>query len=740
MATMVVSAQTHTGTVELPFDFLAFSAMRCFTQAERCGTAPELYAAIARTLCNEPEIIALYGMGPFLDALLDASPELIGKVGAIIDPSASCASYRGIPLVAHWSSLPGNIHTVFICRLQTEIRWRLRRSMEPGLKVLCPGLLAQSPALVSPEAWVILGQHIYPACIPGLEIDDDLDLVLLDLPARNNFAFPLSMGYVHKALKKIAGLKFRTVDGDAILYHRYHIRRLFDLGEPVVLENGRTLDIDPWDWREECWMDPRLWSQLQALFADDIKELITNLIAARPRILAMTVHQRNEWITRLVARDVKAALPDTIILVGGHSCVSHTFGPKAFPEYDYMVIGEAESVIGPLLQLLLTGAQPKDLPGVVSRHDSPDRLFTPSIPPENLDEIGPPEYDWAPGFQLFRKFQGDTLPYMNLTRGCIWARCSFCSERFHFRTRSAERFVDELESYCKAGLTYVNFSESDFGGKTEILSAVADEILRRGLRIRMAGQLRINSNHDLPLLRKLVAAGIDCNYGIDGLTPHTLKLQRKGYSLDTALETLRNCKEAGIKVFVNLVVGVPGETDQDVDDTIQFILDNRHMIFEVFNISPFYLAHGNSYWDEPGKHGIRFLEDRETLYAKYFHGIPSHYWYSVDPFIDCAVRRKRAHKIFSVLRQSGVPVDEFAENNIMRPMFEGFQNPRDLLAEFPSLAYRNPGKDSTTALPRQFINYLQNRVMVKVSDLVLAVRETDLPILQGSGRIISIQP
>lgn len=737
---MVVSAQTHTGKVELPFDFLVFSAMRCFASAEKNGTSKELYKAIARTLCAEPGPVALYGMGPFLDTILDSNPELSGKVRAIIDPSASSVNHKGIPLVSHWRSLPQEIHTVFLCQLRTEPRWRLRNSMECGLKVLCPDLLAQSSELVPQEAWVVMGQNIYPASIPGMEISHDLDLVLLDLPARNNFAFPLSMGYVHKALKRIPGLKFQTMDADAILYHRFHIWRLFDLGEPVVLENGRPLDTDPWDWREECWMDPRLWGSLQALFASDINELITNLEAARPKILAMTVHQRNEWITRLVARRVKAALPETLILVGGHSCISNTFGPKAFPEYDYMVIGEAETVLGPLVRQLVNGLKPQDLPGIVSRYDSPGRIFRASCPPENLDEIGPPEYDWSQDYKLFRKYQGDTLPYMNLTRGCIWARCSFCSERFKFRTRSARAFVDELESYCQAGLHYFNFSESDFGGKTEVLAEVADEILRRGLKVQMGGQLRVNRGHDLPLLRKMVVAGIICNFGIDGLTPHTLKLQRKGYSIETVMDTLRNCKEAGINVFVNLVVGVPGETDQDVEETIQFVLDNRHMIFEVFNISPFYLAHGNSYWEKPENHGIRFFEEKETLYAKYFHGIPSHYWYSVDPYIDCTIRRKRAYKIFSVLRQSGIPVSTFAENNIMRPMLEGFQNPRDLMTEFPALAQDGPENTPPMGLPSQLMSHLQDRVMVRVADSFLAFREADLPTLQNAGGIISVHP
>lgn len=735
---MKVTFETLTGTADLFVDVFVFSALRCFAIAERQNTAMTLYESIASTILAEPGPVALYGVGPFLDGILAANRELSGKVSVIVDPKAAPGNYRGIPLISHWQSIPKDTCTIFLCELLTEPRWRLRSEIGTTLNVLCPDVLMQSPELIPQEAWVVHENSIYPMNIPSMVIRSDLDLLLLDLPARNGFAFPLSLGYVHKALKKIPGLNFQTMDADAILYHRFHIWRLFDFGESVVLENGRPLEIDPWDWREECWMDPRMWNSLLAMFTKDIDDLVTNLVTARPKILAMTVHQRNEWVARVVARRVKSALPDTQILAGGHSCVSHTFGPTAFPEFDYMVIGEAEGVLGDLVQQLVAGKRPKDLPGIISRDDLPGRVFTPACPPQNLDEIGSPEYDWVPDFAVFRRFKGDSTVNLNLTRGCIWGRCTFCSERFQFRTRSAKAFVDELEMFFQRGFTYFNFSESDFGGKAEVLDEVADEILRRGLKLMLSGQLRINTRHDVVFLKKIVAAGIECNFGIDALTPHTLKLQRKGYTIETVKECLNNCKKAGIRVLLNLVVGVPGETEQDVDDTIQFILDHRDMVSEVFNISPFYLAHGNIYWDEPEKHGIRFLDNQNTLYAKYFHGIPDRYWYSTGPYIDGAVRRKRAYRILTKMHESGIPVHPFAENNIMRPMFDGFLNFRDFSAEVPSLTLCGNEKAIVTEPQTQFLNRLHGRSLLKVQDVFWAIQAADIPALQTCTRVISI--
>ena len=439
---------------------------------------------------------------PFLDALLAVAPELHKKVNAIVDPAVTHGKYGDISVVAHWQSLPTSTGTIFLCELLTEPRSRLRHAMEhAAFTVLCPDILISHPELIPPEAWVIVRNSIYPMVVPEIEIRRELDVLLLNLPARNSFAMPLSFGYVHKELKRSA-VTYQTLDAETIFYHRFHIWRLFDLGEKVVLENGRVLAEDPWGWNEECWMDPRACNSLLSLFARDLHELVTKLVSARPKVLAMTVHQRNEWIARLVARHVKAALPQTQILVGGHSCVYPGFGPRAFPEYDYMVIGEAEPVLRPLLQQLAAGLKPRNLPGVVSRYDSPSHVFTPSRLSENLDEIGPPEYDWFPDLAIFRTCEGVLVPYVNLTRGCIWGRCSFCAETFPFRSRSAKSFVDELERFDQMGLHRFNFSESDFGGRPEILTEVADEILRRGLKISVNGQIRINKLHDAGVTEK----------------------------------------------------------------------------------------------------------------------------------------------------------------------------------------------------------------------------------------------
>ena len=673
---------TSTGEVDLAVERLMFSAFRCYTEAVTQPGPSLLWEDISNYLSDLPGTLALYKSNEdFFDRLIQAVPGLVNRVKMVITEAPEPANISGLPVTPVSMLQPGAVDNVFLCEAGTEKRWRIRRRLE-GLVplILCPDITPSVSKNVSLLSYVKQQACIYPLAVPEVRIEPDLDVLLLDLPGRNNFAPPLGFAYVHKTLKRTEGIRFQTFDADLVMYHRFHIRRIFDLGEEnLPLDTGRLLHLDPWEWFEECWLDSRLWPALRRLFSEDIDELVARVVEAKPKVLALSVHQRNEWSTREVARRVKEALPETMIVAGGHSCLFPAFAVKAFPEHDYIVIGEAEMVFGELVRKLARGERPIDLPGIVSRFDTLG-LTVEQVPVnQNLDEIGAPEYDWFPDFpNIYKNYFGRILPYTNLTRGCIWSRCTFCGERFRFRQRSANSFVDEIEHFAAMGITSFSFGDSDFGGRIEELRLVAEEIIRRGLKVTLGGQIRVNPRLDEDTLRLMVAAGITTNFGVDALTRNTLKLQRKGYSIDTLKAHLVKCANVGIKTSINLVVGTPGETEQDIGDTIQFVVDNRNTISDVFNISAFYLMMGSVYWDEPEKHGIIFYGDRAKIYDRHFYGVPDDLWCSVNPYIDSEVRTERCLRVFNTLHSLNIPVSSWATFNVNKRLKTRYTNVRDL--------------------------------------------------------------
>jgi len=200
-------------------------------------------------------------------------------------------------------------------------------------------------------------------------------------------------------------------------------------------------------------------------------------------------------------------------------------------------------------------------------------------------------------------------------------------------------------------------------GDPDALLAICDEIIRRKLSISLCGQLRIDKRSTREFFDHLRRAGCTAlRFGVDGWTDHTLRLQRKGYNMRIVEENLRNCHQAGIRVAVNLVLGVPGETDADVQEMIANFLKNRAQIDLVESVNTLILSAGSEYYREPDRHNIRFRGDRYEIFLKYPHAIPAELWYSVAPYIDHEVRAQRLKTICAALARAGIPMGDFAKN------------------------------------------------------------------------------
>src|SRR5438105_4258670 len=286
--------------------------------------------------------------------------------------------------------------------------------------------------------------------------------------------------------------------------------------------------------------------------------------------------------------------------------------------------------------------------------------------PHNLDQIEYPKYEWA-DLNVYRNYNDYQLTPIIASRGCRWSRCTFCAERFYWRIRTPENFVDELEWLVDKGCYLFMFNESDLGGMPERVMEICDEIIRRGLhrKVKLTGQLRVNKKQNKAFFEKLRAANfVALRFGIDAFSENTLRLQMKGYTVEMISQNLRDCWEAGIFTEVNWVIGVPGETEDDVNDGIDLILKNRKYIGRLANINPLILVNGGVYWIDPEAHNIKFREPKDQLYAKYPRALPADLWYSINPYIDAQVRKERFERIVLALHEAGFPVGAWASKII----------------------------------------------------------------------------
>lgn len=496
--------------------------------------------------------------------------------------------------------------------------------------------------------------HLYPIDIPALTVNEGLDFLLLELPPRYMPMMPNGLAYVDRILRN-SGASSQTIDVNIAMYHRYHQDRLL-LGTPPF-DVGRPVHVDPWDntmlseWNRDDFLD-HFWPEIEAMLA--------SIVRARPKAVGISANGCNRHVVKRFVAALRLIAPEVLIVIGGYDCVYATVAPKLVTDFDYMVIGEAENSLPALLKAIQANERPGNLKGMLSAFDLPGSVFEPCELPQNLD-IDFPQYEWV-SHELYQTHDKHHLVPITASRGCKWGKCRFCAECFPFRKRSPSNVVDEIEYWTKRYLHTFHFNESDVNGDHANLYDICSQIIERNLSVSLVGQLRIDRRNTPEYFKHLAKAGFKhLRFGVDGWSKHTLLLQNKGYTVDIVRDNIKACAESGIYTTVNIVIGVPGETEDDITESIECLTSLKEYISQVESLNTLILAAGSEYMRNPEKYNIEFKGGKEEVLAKHPYFIPVDLWHSTAPYIDHGVRVQRLNRFCVELHANGVRIGAFAQ-------------------------------------------------------------------------------
>jgi len=240
--------------------------------------------------------------------------------------------------------------------------------------------------------------------------------------------------------------------------------------------------------------------------------------------------------------------------------------------FDYVLKGEAEETL-PQFMKALEGGRLEDLQAVAGLAGMREGqlVIDNSAPPliKKLDDLPLPARHLLPMDRYFQ-LNPERLTYIFTTRGCPF-KCIFCQKELTgrgFRVRSTELIVDELEHIVK---TYnpgvILFVDEILTLRKKRIHEMCDEILRRGLKFEWIANTRADCV-DYPLLKHMHRAG--CRriyYGWESGSQRMLDVLKKDLTPEVIIEAAKMTRRAGIWAKVYLIVGSPGETLQDIQET-----------------------------------------------------------------------------------------------------------------------------------------------------------------------------
>ncbi len=190
-----------------------------------------------------------------------------------------------------------------------------------------------------------------------------------------------------------------------------------------------------------------------------------------------------------------------------------------------------------------------------------------------------------------------TIP-LQFSRGCI-RRCNFCSERLlykNFRTRSVSSIIEEIRYHKTHNETqHFVFYDSLINADLKKLDALCGSIIDHFGAVRWEAQIAIRNDMDKGLMKKMKLSGCYSLFvGLESASNTILTKMNKGFTTEDALKFFNALHQANLFFGVSIMVGYPAETDEDFQNTLDFIVLHKDIIPQVAQINPFTYYDGTS--------------------------------------------------------------------------------------------------------------------------------------------------
>jgi ribosomal peptide maturation radical SAM protein 1 len=314
-----------------------------------------------------------------------------------------------------------------------------------------------------------------------------------------------------------------------------------------------------------------------------------------------------------MAKLIKDLYPEVTIVFGGANFdgemgLEHF---RAFPFIDHVVVGEGEESFLPLVRRILDG-KTEDCPNGVIYREGEKVMLTPNAALfSDFAKTGPPDYDdyyhllaelghKAQGFERILLYEG--------SRGCWWGEkhhCTFCglnAQSMKFRAKKPEQVLTEI----------ADLSRRYDAVRFRLVDNIIDMTYIEGLFGKLASEhcdldvfIETKSNLQKHQIKTLATGGVKCMQpGLESLSLNQLRAMDKGATPMQNIICLKWSLYYHVTVLWNILLGFPGETNEDYQRQLDLIPSLLH--FQPPEATgKFWLQRFSPYFTRPHEYGIR---------------------------------------------------------------------------------------------------------------------------------------
>lgn len=339
----------------------------------------------------------------------------------------------------------------------------------------------------------------------------------------------------------------------------------------------------------------------------------------------------------------------TTIAFGTHITPIPRETMRPYPALDFGLVGEPDLTIRDLLDHL-EGRIDERPPNIRRLFEKHDPQYRPSLREDgSVDLAGIKGLAWRRGEEIVVNFPRpfiadlDDLPipmhellplkkyrmplirgpftFIVTSRGCP-AGCTYCikhvSYQYGVRLRSPALLVEEMRRLKALGIHNIHMYADLFTVNRDQVMELCQLMIEDNLQIRWTCNSRVDYV-DEEMLHTMAKAGCWLiSWGIESGNEQILRHARKGAYPDKAERALRWARQAGIKNWGYFIIGLPGETEETIRETIEFSkkLPLDIALFHVaapYPGTPFFFEVVENEWFRPGTRWEQVDMDKGTV-------------------------------------------------------------------------------------------------------------------------------
>ncbi len=299
-------------------------------------------------------------------------------------------------------------------------------------------------------------------------------------------------------------------------------------------------------------------------------------------------------IVREIASELRRINGNAPIVLGGTLASTSYDLVLENSQVDIAVLGEGEATFVELLDIIENGGDLASANGIAYSNENGISVTGVRDRITNLDEIPFPAYDLFDFSKYLKTFtfpgvpDGKTVPMIS-GRGCPY-ECTFCFKTFERKVtyRSPDNILSEIEYlFDRYRIRGVLFVDDLFVMKKRRVLDFCRKLIDSGMRLKW-GCLGRAGIVDKEVIEALKESGcVWMGYGFESGSQKMLDTMKKGITVEQAEEAVRLTHDSGMICSPTFMIGIPGETNETVMETVGF--------FERTDILPTRLFIANPY-------------------------------------------------------------------------------------------------------------------------------------------------